>query len=53
MNHVSRWQQWPKPRLRVSVAVGPAPTVLRALYWRMLRGAAWCVATTVALLAHG
>jgi len=45
VNRLSHWQ--------VRVASGHAPTVLRALYWRMLFGAAWCAATAVALLARG
>lgn len=32
---------------------GHAPTALRALYWRMLLGAAWGAALALALLARG
>jgi hypothetical protein len=33
--------------------IGHAPMALRAVYWRVLLGAAWCGVTVAALLAHG
>lgn len=55
MNHRARRRETPQLMQRpgVGAAMGHAPSVLRALYWRMLLGAAWCAATGVALLARG